>query len=469
MHHIDELEPYLKEQAKAEALTTITATLDEFMGEDEGDEDDGDGRSSGRQSWDVKGLSSWAMSRFHVNLPQSQIKRMSKLEVEDRLREAAVEQIERREVGGLLKYLEPLFAEGELASWARDKFEIQIDPREFVLEDGKTRRPAEEIVEMIQGRARAAYARREIEYPVDHALTFAFGGEEGSTDNPYAADYIRMWARAKYGVDLPLEHIRGQSLRRLRDELIGHQERMIADGGAEQQVDALLKANDASPAQLAAAASELFQARLTEQDLSPDALAEQDDDDTAAAAAETPRDVLLRAARQFYRRELTDLEQFVLIQIFDQSWKDHLYAMDMLRSGVGLIAFAERDPRIVYKKEGYTYFEQMMSGVRDKVTDLIFRARVVGQTQARSAYRETAAVHEDVGGYGVGENVQRTAAELSAGAPPEAAGVASGGGGEEGPVAVKQIVNAEPKVGRNDPCPCGSGKKYKKCHGAHVA
>jgi preprotein translocase subunit SecA len=158
----------------------------------------------------------------------------------------------------------------------------------------------------------------------------------------------------------------------------------------------------------------------------------------------------------------------VLIQIFDQSWKDHLYAMDMLRSGVGLIAFAERDPRIVYKKEGYEYFQQMMSGVRDKVTDLIFRARVVGQTQARSAYRETAAVHEDVGGYGVGENVQRTAAELSAGAPPEAAGVASGGG-EEGPVAVKQIVNAEPKVGRNDPCPCGSGKKYKKCHGANMA
>jgi preprotein translocase subunit SecA len=182
---------------------------------------------------------------------------------------------------------------------------------------------------------------------------------------------------------------------------------------------------------------------------------------------------VLRAARNFYRRELTDLEQFVLIQIFDQSWKDHLYAMDMLRGGVGLIAFAEKDPRIIYKKEGYAFFQQMMSGVREKVTDLIFKARVVGQTQTRSAYRETAAVHEDVGGYGVGENVQRTAAELSAGmAPPSEETAASGGGGgrgEEGPVAVKQIVNATPKVGRNDLCPCGSGKKYKKCHGASAA
>ena len=98
------------------------------------------------------------------------------------------------------------------------------------------------VVELIQTRARAAYARREIEYPIDHALTFAFGGEEGSTDNPYAADYIRMWAKAKYDVDLTIDHIRGQSLRRLRDELIGHQERMIEDGGAEAVVDSLLKA-----------------------------------------------------------------------------------------------------------------------------------------------------------------------------------------------------------------------------------
>jgi preprotein translocase subunit SecA len=201
MHHLDELERYIKEQAEAEALTTITSTLLEFMGDDEGAEDEdeeggGGRRGGGGANWDVKGLSSWAMSRFHVNLPQTQIKRMTKDEVEERLRSTAVEQIAKREMTGLHKYLEPLFAEGELAAWARDKFDIQIEPREFVLEDGLTRRPAGEVVELIQARARAAYARREIEYPVDHALTFAFGGDEGSTDNPYAADYVRRWAKA---------------------------------------------------------------------------------------------------------------------------------------------------------------------------------------------------------------------------------------------------------------------------------
>jgi preprotein translocase subunit SecA len=126
--------------------------------------------------------------------------------------------------------------------------------------------------------------------------------------------------------------------------------------------------------------------------------------------AVTPRDVLINRARQFIRKELTDLEQFVLIQILDQSWKDHLYAMDALKSSIGLQAFAEKDPRVLYKKEGYEFFRQMMVGVRDKVTDLIFRARVVGQApQARSAYNVTSATHADTGGYGVSENLRQTA------------------------------------------------------------
>jgi preprotein translocase subunit SecA len=173
--------------------------------------------------------------------------------------------------------------------------------------------------------------------------------------------------------------------------------------------------------------------------------------------------LLISRAKQFLRRELTELEQFVLIQIFDQSWKDHLYAMDMLKNGIGLQAFAERDPRIAYKREGFRYFQEMMAGVRDKVTDLIFRARVVGQAQARNAYQVTAATHETDGGYGVVENVAATTGGKSetaqAAAQPQ----------EEAATNVKTIVRNVPRVGRNDPCPCGSGKKFKKCHGANEA
>ncbi len=461
MIHQEELEHYIKQQAHNEAQTVITSTLDEFVEEEEGDDEDG----KGSESWDVKGLSSWAMSRFHVSLPATQVKKMTRDEIDERLREAAIEQIDKRDCAGLSKYLEPLFAEGALASWARDKFDIQIDPKEALLEDERTRKEPADMISLIEGRARAAYARREIEYPIDHQLTFAFGGEDASTDNPYAADYVKSWVLGKYGIELTLDHIRSLSLRKLREELIGYQEKAMAPAAIAAEVDALMKSAGSDPAKLASAANDKWASRLTVKDLTPGPANPEEEE-----APPTPREILLKTSRLFYRRELTDLEQFVLINILDTNWKDHLYAMDILRSAVGLMSFAERDPRIIFKKEGYQFFQQMISGVRDKVTDLIFKARVIGQAQARSAYRETAAVHEDAGGYGVTENVQRTAAELSVAPPPEAAPEqSSGGGNRETATKVKQIVNTAPKVGRNDPCPCGSGKKYKKCCGQGVA
>ena len=170
------------------------------------------------------------------------------------------------------------------------------------------------------------------------------------------------------------------------------------------------------------------------------------------------------------RKELTDLEQFVLIQIFDQSWKDHLYAMDMLKSGIGLQAFAEQDPRIVYKKEGYRYFEEMMAGIRDKVTDLIFRARV-GRPDAGRAAPTTRPPpsHEDAGGYGVGENVARDRRRGRPTAPPAARRAGRQAGARATARRSRRSSASTPKVGRNDPCPCGSGKKYKKCCGANAA
>ncbi|MGD1278081.1 MAG: SEC-C metal-binding domain-containing protein [Tepidisphaeraceae bacterium] len=461
MRSIEELEHYIKNQARAEAETNITATLGEFMGDDPGD----------KSRWDTKGLQSWAMSRFRVHLSQNQMRQMTAAEMEQRLREAAVEQIDRRSCAGLLKYLEPLYAERELANWAREKFGIQIST-EDMMADLKSRslRSAEDIVELIESRARAAYARREIEYPVEHALTLAFGGPEASTDNPYVAEYIRDWALRKYELRLTADQVRTAGMERLRKQLTAHQEEFLKNGKLEKTVDEMV-AHNTDAESLRRAANERFGLKLTHRDF--EIRSESEDDDGAVVSVPaTPqqiRQMLLKHGRQFIRSELTDLEQFVLIQIFDQSWKDHLYAMDVLKAGIGLTAFAEQDPRVMYKKESFRYFEEMMEAVRDKVTDLIFRARVVGMAEARSAYRETAAVHEALAGYGVGENIAATAAAVQ-GAPGAGGEMQQAADQPQGQAAaVKQIVRDAPKVGRNDPCPCGSGKKYKKCCGANAA
>jgi preprotein translocase subunit SecA len=267
----------------------------------------------------------------------------------------------------------------------------------------------------------------------------------------------------KYGVELPLAQLQTMSFRKLRDELVELQQQHMEGGKLEELVDRLIAENPDNVS-LAAAAQKRFLIEIRPKDFETPVAKEGED----APDEVKPRDVLLQFGRNFFRRELTDLEQFVLITIFDQSWKDHLYAMDMLRNSIGLHAFAEKDPRIMYKTEGYRYFEEMMVGVRDKVTDLIFRARVVGQTQAKSSYRETAAVHDTSTEYGVAENLQQPAAVPTA---PEGAGEMQAAADQtqgEG-AAVKTIVREAAKVGRNDACPCGSGKKYKKCCGANAA
>ena len=464
LRHLGELEQYIKEQARAEATTNITATLGEFMGE--GDEDDDPAR------WDAKNMASWMMSRFQVNLSQAQIRRTSADDLEAMLREAAVEQINARDCSGLEKYLKPKFSEGELAAWAQEKFDIQITGDDMLAggDKAKAQKSPEEITTLIEDRARAAYARREIEYPVDHTITFAFGSADGDTDNPYAADYVKSIVYGKYRVDMPLEHIRSTSVRKLRQEILSIQEPYFTGKKLDSEIDELLASGGNDLAAVARAVNERYGMKLAAKDLEPAALnaiarddAEQDGEAIDANRPPTLslKEFLHRRGRQFYRRELTELEQYVLIQIFDQSWKDHLYAMDMLKSGIGLHSFAEKDPRILYKKEGFVFFQQMMAGVRDRVTDLIFRARITGQTESRSNYRETAATHADTGGYGVAENVKATGGAIE--------GQPSGEDEEPAAVAVKTIVNEAPKVGRNDPCPCGSGKKYKKCHGVNAA
>jgi preprotein translocase subunit SecA len=393
---------------------------------------------------------------------------MTLKEVEDLLRDASVEWINQKDVSPLMKFLDPFYCEDELSAWARDKFGVEISHNEM-LEDERTRAPksAAEIIDIIEKQARSAYARREIEYPVEHALTFAYGGSDGSADNPYAAEYIKNWVHDKFRVDISSEEIRSSTVRQLSQILVKHQAQFLRGGGVEKLVDEMTAAHS-DPEALRLAVNERFGLKINAREweaMIKKAVKERESENEQPNVRVDPvtvrKEMVLDLGRQFFRKELTELEQFVLIQILDTSWKDHLYAMDILKAGIGLHAFAERDPRVLYKKEGYTFFQQMLQTVRDKVTNLIFRARVVGAVEARSAYRELAATHETNGSYGVHEAIT---------APTSAAPAEQATGGEEsgGAVAVKTIVRQAAKVGRNDPCPCGSGKKYKKCCGVNA-
>ena len=152
------------------------------------------------------------------------------------------------------------------------------------------------------------------------------------------------------------------------------------------------------------------------------------------------------------RDEMKRMERAVLLQILDNAWKDHLLAMDHLRASVGLRGYAQVDPKVEYKREGMRTFDLMWKGIDERVTDIVYRIEQVEDDELRSTWRETAAIHEEASSATLPE-------ALSGQADAAAAGVDMRGP----PAAVEPIRNLGNKVGRNDPCPCGSGKKFKNC------
>jgi preprotein translocase subunit SecA len=131
--------------------------------------------------------------------------------------------------------------------------------------------------------------------------------------------------------------------------------------------------------------------------------------------------------------EFRQLERVVMLQTVDSLWKDHLLSMDHLKEGIGLRGYAQQNPLIVYKKEGYELFQDMIGRVKEETLGILYRIQIA-EPQKIDEYRQ-----------------------------PKKQPMVFSGGGE--PEKKKPQKRSAKKIGRNAPCPCGSGKKYKKCCG----
>jgi preprotein translocase subunit SecA len=178
------------------------------------------------------------------------------------------------------------------------------------------------------------------------------------------------------------------------------------------------------------------------------------------------------------------LERFLLLQIIDERWREHLYDMEYLREGIGLRGFAQVDPLVAYKNEAYKLFGDLMNTIWTDFARMIFNVQVTvegegalqpgGRASIGAAGNATRAGRVSYSGGASAMGAGAIAAAAAAAGPAGAAGgngapeaaYANGGQAEEPVAVVQRTVDAEHQVGRNDPCWCGSGKKYKKCHGA---
>ncbi len=167
-----------------------------------------------------------------------------------------------------------------------------------------------------------------------------------------------------------------------------------------------------------------------------------------------------------------ELERYVILQVVDQRWREHLDNMDYLREGVHLRAMAQKDPLVEYRAEGHEMFEELGHAIREEVLYLLFHAQLqpgdVDLARAEANGGRLSYEHQSLAG-----SEAIAAAGMNAlgdGSGGAAAGSATAAGGLGGATSVataprQRVIAEEQKLGRNDPCWCGSGKKYKKCHG----
>ena len=341
-------------------------------------------------------------------------------------------------------FLDPNFSIRTTLGWVKHKFDVTISGEDI---SGIEEEP-EQIKELVLERAKQAYAQREADYPVMAGLVrYTQGsGDAGHLDR----EGIIEWARERFQAEITTETLRGKQRNEIRDILL---QCSIEN---QQKVDELLRQVHQHVDEMFVEGDEETTAGKVSTDngslvglmnwLKDKIDLETSNEEFADLNRHQIQIKLVNAVEDRFRPEIRRMERTLLLEIVDAAWKDHLLAMDHLRSAVGLQGYAQKDPKVEYKRLGREQFDQMWISVSERVMDLVFRIEQFDESFVGSTWVETSATHADA------------SAASDIGQQQDAAIEGSGG-----PVELRPARRVGPKVGRNDPCPCGSGKKYKKC------
>ncbi|MGN6657330.1 MAG: preprotein translocase subunit SecA [Rhodanobacter sp.] len=154
---------------------------------------------------------------------------------------------------------------------------------------------------------------------------------------------------------------------------------------------------------------------------------------------------------------MRQLEKHVMLTVVDNAWKDHLSGMDYLRQGISLVGYAQQDPKQAFKREAFKLFSDMLARIKSEVVQMLARIRIRSEEEVAAMEAEQQRM---------AERLQKQMLATGGGAPPDAFGNAAAAAPDDGArLGPQPVQHVGPKVGRNEPCPCGSGKKYKHCHG----
>ncbi len=395
------------------------------------------------REWNWEALAKAANTRWHLNVRDRDLRRIGRDDIAEFLIEKARAAVEKIDLGQGARLLHPDFPVQTACGWVRHKFGIELAPDEVRdMEPGPFK-------QLVCARARAAYNEKEIEYPVMAGL-YHFTTSDAGGHKRYDRQRLVDWARERFQVDLSLDDLRNKQRDEIRALLLNHSSRCAQSAGeamaeAESRLGKLFDGETPPEKSLSEAHNngrlQLLSGWLAEElhyDLPPDEMVNLQPGEL--------ENHLATAAEERFRPEMRKMERALLLQLLDSAWKDHLLSMDHLRSSIGLRGYAQVDPKVEYKREGMKTFEQMWASVGERVTDLVFRMEQLDERFIGSTWTESEAVHEEAASASEIASQQQAAID-----------------GTQADRKPEPIRNVRQRVGRNQPCPCGSGKKFKNC------
>ncbi len=344
-----EMEEICRREAVSDANAVITLTLGEYMPTEGSDVD---------MDFDASGLIRWASNRFGVEISPDEVKEPTPLvrrKIQERLSLAAKARIDEADLSGLEEFFAEDYGAKTLAAWVKNKFGIEIAPADLLNAQAAEGSSANAL---IMEKVNAVYTQREINYPVEFRMEITMlAAQRGPMQ---ALESLAAWARRRFGVDWTGETLKSMPPAKVRDMLVEQSKAFVDRDQLKKDIDEALacKTDEA----LAEHLREKYGGFLPE---TMRYLTGQEREDAIRALIENVQ-----------RAELINLERTILLDLLDQAWRDHLYAMDQLRDAIGFRAFSQQDPRIAFKRDGSALFQTMLSEVRERVTDYIFKARV---------------------------------------------------------------------------------------------
>jgi preprotein translocase subunit SecA len=416
--------------------------------------------------WNWSALTTWANTRYGLNLKDKDLRKFASYQreelvfpredLEEFLVEHATKAVQEVDLSAAAEFLDVDWGRRSLAGWLHHKFGMALDTADWA---GLGRA---EVAQRLQAESRALYTRKEAEFPVRIGLNRFMTERSPGMQARYDREGLANWMSERMGAVVDPEELRPMLRHEIEAFLLVLAHKRYGGGRVFEVLGEKIEAafgpepRDGKPPLAADRAGLADLAAWARQELGVETSAEE----LEQLGRYDARDRLVNAFDARYRPEMREMEKVLVLDILDSSWMEHLRAMDHLRSSVGLRGYAQVDPKVEYKREGMKIFEEMWKGVSDKVTDLVFRVEQFNpdfliSLGARWQLDRAQSIHESAP---AAEAVAASSADGGIRAQQEAAIAASKGERKAEPVR-----HTARKVGRNDPCPCGSGKKFKAC------